>query len=84
MCCFGPTGGYETLSYLPHKQEFDTAELNYTVTEKELLAVVHTINKFRHYITEYQLFVHIDDSTICFLMNKPITNGKITRRLLLL
>ena len=29
------------------------AELNYTVTEKEFLAVVHVVNNFRHYITRY-------------------------------
>jgi hypothetical protein len=59
-------------------------ELNYTVTEKDFLAVVHAINKFHHYITGYEVFAHIDHSTIRFLMNKPITNGRVTRWLLLL
>jgi len=60
------------------------AELNYTMTEKEFLAVVHTINKFWLYITGYQVFVHTDHSAISFLMNKPITNGRISHWLLLL
>ena len=60
------------------------AKYNYTVTEKEFLVVVYSINKFRHYITGYEVFVHIDYSAIIFLMNKPITNGRITRWLLLL
>ena len=60
------------------------AELNYTVTEKELLEVVHAINKFHHYITGYEVFVHTDHSGIIFLMNKPITNGQVDRWLLLL
>jgi hypothetical protein len=32
----------------------------------------------------YEVFVHIDHSTIRYLMNKPITNGRVTRWLLLL
>eukprot|EP00253_Pinus_taeda_P002632 PITA_02632 len=59
-------------------------ELNYTVTEKEFLVVVHAINKFRHYITGYKNFVHTDHSTIRYLMKKPVTNGRVTRWLLLL
>eukprot|EP00253_Pinus_taeda_P028720 PITA_28720 len=59
-------------------------ELNYTVTEKEFLAVVHVINKFRHYITGYETFIHTDHSAIRYLMNKPVTNGRVTRWLLLL
>eukprot|EP00253_Pinus_taeda_P016593 PITA_16593 len=59
-------------------------ELNYTVTEKEFLAVVHAINKFRHYITGYETFVHTDHYAIRYLMNKPVTNGRVTRWLLLL
>jgi len=59
-------------------------ELNYTMIEKEFLAVVYAINKFRNFVTRYELFIHTDHSTIRYLMNKPITNGRITRLLLLL
>jgi hypothetical protein len=59
-------------------------ELNYTVTEKEFLAVIYAINKFRHYIIGYSTLVHTDHSVIKYLMNKPITNDRVTRWLLLL
>jgi hypothetical protein len=59
-------------------------ELNYMVTEKEFLVVIHAINKFRHYITGYSVILHIDHVAIKYLMNKPITNGRVTRWLLLL
>jgi hypothetical protein len=59
-------------------------KLNYTVTEREFLAVVYAINKFRHYITGYPTFTHTNHSTIKYLMNKPITNARVTRWLLLL
>jgi hypothetical protein len=59
-------------------------ELNYTITEKEFMEVIYAINKFRHYITGYEVFVHTDHSAIRYLMNKPITNGRIMRWLLLL
>jgi len=60
------------------------AEMNYTVTEKEFLVVVHSLNKFRHYITGYQTFVHTDHAAIRYLMNKPNVNARIIRWLLLL
>ena len=60
------------------------AELNYTVTEKELLSIVHPLNKFRHYITGYQTFVHTDHATIKYLMNILDVNARILRWLLLL
>ena len=59
-------------------------KINYTFTEKEFLAIVYSINKFRHYITGYSTFVHTDHSAIKYLMNKPVTNARITRWLLLL
>ena len=54
------------------------------VTKNEFLVVVHAINKFRHYITRYETFVHTYHFAIRYLMNKPITNGRVTRRILLL
>ena len=60
------------------------AKLNYTVTEKEFLAVIFAINNFRHYITGYEVFVHTDYSMIKYFMKKPLTSGRVTRWLLLL
>lgn len=54
------------------------------MTEKELLAVVHYLNKFKHYITGYQTFVHTDDATIRYLMNKLDVNSHIIIWFLLL
>ena len=54
------------------------AELNYTVTEKEFLVVLHAIKKCQQYITEYQVFVHIEHAAIQFLMNKHVNNGRVT------
>lgn len=42
------------------------------------------MNKFRHYITGYEICILTDHFAITFLMNKPITNGRVTRWLLLL
>ena len=48
------------------------AELNYTVMEKEFLPIIYAINKFLHYITSYEVFVHTNHSTIRYLMNKIV------------
>ena len=60
------------------------AELNYTVTKKYFLTVIHVVNKFGHYITGYPVVLSIDHSVIKFLANKPVTNVRVTRWLILL
>lgn len=65
-------------------KNLSNAELNYTVTKKELLVVVHSLNKFKNYITGYQTFVHTDHAVVRYLMNKPDVNACIIRLLLLL
>jgi len=59
-------------------------ELNYTVTKKEMLDFVHVVNKSRHYIIGFQVFIHTYYLVIKYLINKTITNGRITRWLLLM
>ena len=54
------------------------------MTEKELLAIVHSLNTFRHYISGFQNFVRTDHATIKYLMNKPDVNARTIRWLLLL
>lgn len=65
-------------------KKLSPAELNYTITEKEFLAVIHAANKFRHYITEYPVILYTDHFSIKYLANKPINNGRITRWMILL
>lgn len=55
------------------------AKLNYTVTEKELLVVVHSLNKFTNYIIGYPTFIHTYHEPIKYLMNKPDINARISR-----
>ncbi len=54
------------------------------MTEKELLAIVHSLKKLRHCIIGYQTFVHTNHVVIKYLMNKPNVNAIIIRWFLLL
>jgi len=58
--------------------------MNYIVTERELLVVMHSLNKFRNYIIGYQTFVHTDHVAIKYLLNKHDVKAQIIRWLLLL
>lgn len=58
-------------------------EINYTTIEKEFLAMVYAINKFRHYNTSYKVFLHTNHVAIWYLMNKVVVGGRIIRWLLL-
>lgn len=49
-----------------------------------MLAIVHALRKFRHYVTGFQTFVHTDHATIKYLMKNSNVNARIIRWLLLL
>lgn len=58
-------------------------ELNYIITKKEFLAVIHVVNKFRHYITGYPIVLYTNHSAIKYLANKPVINSRVTIWLIL-
>lgn len=66
------------------RKNLTPTELNYTITEKEFLVVIYAINKFGHYITGYFVVLYTDHSAIKYIANKPITNDRVTRSLILL
>jgi hypothetical protein len=54
-------------------KNLNPVELNYTVIEKELLVVIHAINKFHHYITGYPLILLLD----IWLIKKLLMDGSL-------
>ena len=60
------------------------AQLNYTTTEKELLAIVFAFDKFRPYLIGNKVIVHTDHSSIKYLMIKRDAKPQLIRWVLLL
>ncbi|KAL4319623.1 hypothetical protein GQ457_18G014050 [Hibiscus cannabinus] len=60
------------------------AQINYTATEKELLAVVFAFEKFRSYLIGTKVIVHTDHSAINYLVTKKDAKPRLTRWILLL
>ncbi|XP_075497315.1 uncharacterized protein LOC142534262 [Primulina tabacum] len=60
------------------------AQLNYATTEKELLAVVFALDKFRSYLIGSKVVVHTDHSALKYLMAKKDAKPRLIRWILLL
>ncbi|GAU41112.1 hypothetical protein TSUD_398080 [Trifolium subterraneum] len=48
----------------------DSAQMNYATTEKELLAVVFAVDKFRHYLIGSKIIIYTDHSAIKYLLRE--------------
>ena len=46
------------------------AQINYTTTEKELLVVVYTLEKFRPYILGSKIIIYTDHAALKYLLSK--------------
>ncbi|GJS98259.1 reverse transcriptase domain-containing protein [Tanacetum coccineum] len=60
------------------------AQLHYTTTEKEMLAVVYALEKFRPYLVLSRTIVFTDHSAIKYLMAKQDAKSRLLRWILLL
>jgi RNase H-like domain found in reverse transcriptase len=62
----------------------DGAQAHYTTTEKELLAVIFAINKFRSYLVGSKVIVYTDHAAIRYLLAKKDAKTRLIRWILLL
>nr|GEV24599.1 reverse transcriptase domain-containing protein [Tanacetum cinerariifolium] len=60
------------------------AQIHYTITEKEMLAIVYAFEKFRPYLVLSKSIVYTDHSALKYLLNKQDTKPRLLRWVLLL
>ena len=61
----------------------DSAQANYTTTEKEFLTVVFSLEKFRSYIVGSPVTIFTDHAALKYLLSKQNTKPRLTRWILL-
>ena len=65
-------------------QTLNSAQMNYTTTEKELLAVVFALDKFRSYLMGASIVVFTDHAALKYLLSKKDAKARLIRWILLL
>jgi hypothetical protein len=68
--------------YIDHPLAFTsrklpTAKINYTTTDREGLAMVYALQKFRHYFLGGHFKMFTDHSALKYLVNKIVLGGRI-------
>ncbi len=62
---------------------FNRVEYTYNTIEREALAIIFVLHKFKHYLLSNKFVVYVDHMTLVYMVNKPHVLGRITRWLLL-
>ncbi|KAL0418886.1 UNVERIFIED_CONTAM: Retrovirus-related Pol polyprotein from transposon.6 [Sesamum radiatum] len=57
----------------------DSTQSNYTTTEKELLAIVFALEKFRSYLLGTKVIVYSDHATLKYLLSKKDAKPRLTK-----
>jgi hypothetical protein len=64
------------------RTKLSIAEKKYTMTERECMEMVYSLQRFRHYLLGYHIKMYIDHSTLKNPVNKTVFGGRIYRWLL--
>ncbi|RDX99945.1 Retrovirus-related Pol polyprotein from transposon 17.6, partial [Mucuna pruriens] len=62
----------------------DAAQVNYTTTEKDLLAIVFDLDKFRSYLLGSKIVVFSDHAALKYLLKNPDAKPRLIWWILLL
>ena len=62
----------------------DDAQINYTTTEKELLAIVYAFDKFRSYLVGQKVIVYSDHAALKYLLSKKDAKPRLLQWILML
>jgi hypothetical protein len=65
-------------------KQLSAPEHNYTTTERECLAMIFSVKKYRHYLLMNQVVFFVDHNAIIYLVNKPELSGRLVHWMLLL
>jgi hypothetical protein len=65
-------------------KSLDNAQANYSTTEKELLAIVFALEKFRSYLLGTKVIVYSDHAALKYLLKKKESKPRLIRWILLL
>lgn len=71
------SGQERPIAYMSRK--LNTAQRNYSVTERECLAAIEAIQKFRCYIELQEFEVVTDHSSLLWLLKQPDLSGRLAR-----
>ena len=79
----------QRVNKIPHviyyaSRTLNDAQLNYSTTKKELLAVVFALDKFRSYLLGSKVIVFSDHAALKYLLSKKDTKPRLIRWVLLL
>ena len=58
--------------------------MNYAIAEKEMLAIVYALEKFRSYLVGSRVIIYTDHAAIKYLRNKADSKPRLIRKILLL